>query len=81
MDENFDVNFIKFLIVSVFLAIVAAPIVFFVQNKEKNTVYEVKLSDNTIIRDTLYNKNDYFEDKYGKTYYKSNIIYSKKLSK
>ena len=76
-----DENFIKFSIASLFLAIVAAPIVFFVQNVEKNTIYEVKLSDNTIIRDTLYNKNDYFEDKYGKTYYKSNIIYSKKLSK
>ena len=59
-----DENFIKFFIVSLFLATLATPIVFFVQNKEKNTIYEVKLSDNTIIRDTLYNKNDCFEDKY-----------------
>ncbi|MBM0650970.1 hypothetical protein JMN10_05525 [Capnocytophaga genosp. AHN8471] len=76
-----DENFIKFSIASLFLVILAAPIVLFYENKEKNTIYEVKLSDNTIIRDTLYNKNDCFEDKYGKTYYKSNIIYSKKLSK
>ena len=76
-----DENFIKFVIVSLFLAMLATPIVFFVQNEEKNTIYEVKLSDITIIRDSLYNKNDCFEDKYGKTYYKSNIIYSKKLSK
>ena len=61
-----DENFIKFSIASLFLAILAAPIVLFYENKEKNTIYEVKLSDNTIIRDTLY---------------KSNIIYSKKLSK
>ena len=36
-----DENFIKFVIVSLFLAMLATPIVFFVQNEEKNTIYEV----------------------------------------
>lgn len=47
--------------------------------KEKYTPYELKLSDNTIVRDSLYNEKEYFYDKRGTEYYKTNIIYSKKI--
>ena len=42
--------------------------------------YELKLSDDTIIRDSLQENNDYFYNDKGERYYKSNIIYSKKLN-
>ena len=48
--------------------------------KEKYTPYELKLSDNTIVRDSLCNEKEYFYDKKGTEYYKTNIIYSKKIN-
>ncbi|WP_298822905.1 hypothetical protein [uncultured Capnocytophaga sp.] len=47
--------------------------------KEKYTLYELKLIDNTIVRDSLYNEKEYFYDKKGTQYYKTSIIYSKKI--
>ena len=48
--------------------------------RKRNTLYELKLSDNTIIRDSLCNEKEYFYDKKGTEYYKTNIIYSKKIN-
>lgn len=43
--------------------------------------YELKLNNGDIIRDSLQEGWDYFYNDKGERYYKSNIIYSKKLNK
>lgn len=48
--------------------------------KYKYTLYELKLSDNTIVRDSLCNEKEYFYDKKGTQYYKTSIVYSKKIN-
>lgn len=50
-----------------------------IDKNKKFHLYELKLSDNTIVRDSLYNEKEYFYDKRGTEYYKTNIIYSKKI--
>ena len=54
------------------------------QKKDRNKkfhLYELKLSDGTIVTDSLYSEKEYFYNKKGtKYYYKTYIIYSKKLN-
>lgn len=55
-----------------------------VQEEEKSfpkLYYELKLNNGDIIRDSLQEGWDYFYNDKGERYYKSNIIYSKKLNK
>lgn len=55
-----------------------------VQEEEKSfskLYYELKLNNGDIIRDSLQEGRDYFYNDKGERYYKSNIIYSKKLNK
>lgn len=42
--------------------------------------YELKLNNGDIIRDSLQEGSDYFYNDKGERYYKSNIIYSKKIN-
>lgn len=51
-----------------------------IDKNKKFHPYELKLSDGTIVRDSLYNEKEYFYDKRGIEYYKTNIIYSKKIN-
>lgn len=52
-----------------------------ISQKSHYEYYELKLSDDTIIRDSLQENNDYFSNDKGIKYYKNNIIYSKELNK
>lgn len=47
----------------------------------EKSYYELKLNNDVIIRDSLQESWDYFYNEKGERYYKSNIIYSKKLNK
>lgn len=51
-----------------------------IDKNKKFHLYELKLSDDTILIDSLYNEKEYFYNKKGTEYYKTNIIYSKKLN-
>lgn len=51
-----------------------------IDKNKKFHLYELKLSDGTIVTDSLYSEKEYFYDKKGTEYYKINIIYSKKLN-
>lgn len=75
-DLGLVISFILALVMSVIFAVKLND----KHEKEKYTLYELKLSDNTIIRDSLCNEKEYFYDKKGTEYYKTNIIYSKKIN-
>ena len=47
----------------------------------EKSYYELKLNNDVIIRDSLQESWNYFYNDKGERYYKSNIIYSKKLNK
>ena len=47
----------------------------------EKSYYELKLNNDVIIRDSLQESWNYFYNEKGERYYKSNIIYSKKLDK
>lgn len=51
-----------------------------IDKNKKFHLYELKLSNGTIVTDSLYSEKEYFYDKKGTEYYKTNIIYSKKLN-
>lgn len=51
-----------------------------IDKNKKFHLYELKLSDGTTVTDSLYSEKEYFYDKKGTEYYKTNIIYSKKLN-
>ena len=52
-----------------------------IDKNKKFQLYELKLSDGTIVTDSLYSEKEYFYNKKGtKYYYKTYIIYSKKLN-
>ena len=51
-----------------------------IDKNKKFHLYELKLSDDTIVIDSLYSEKEYFYNKKGTEYYKTNIIYSKKLN-
>ncbi len=75
-DWGLSISFIFTLVISIVFAVKLNDKC----EKEKYTLYELKLSDNTIIRDSLCNEKEYFYDKKGTEYYKTNIIYSKKIN-
>lgn len=52
-----------------------------ISQKSHYEYYELKLNNGDIIRDSLQEGWDYFYNDKGERYYKSNIIYSKKLNK
>lgn len=67
------------------IALLALSVNIEIKNRKKTTdekfhLYELKLSDGTIVTDSLYSEKEYFYNKKGTEYYKSNIIYSKKLN-
>lgn len=78
-DWGFPISFIFTLVISIVFAVKLND-KREKEEKEKYTLYELKLSDNTIIRDSLCNEKEYFYDKKGTEYYKTNIIYSKKIN-
>ena len=51
-----------------------------IDKNKKFHLYELKLSDGTIVTDSLYSEKEYFYNKKGTEYYKKYIIYSKKLN-
>lgn len=71
-----------------FVFLIASCIMLAICLQEKSTIdknkkfhlYELKLSDGTIVTDSLYSEKEYFYNKKGTEYYKINIIYSKKLN-
>lgn len=68
------------------IALLALSVNIEIKNRKKTTtdekfhLYELKLSDGTIVTDSLYSEKEYFYNKKGTEYYKINIIYSKKLN-
>lgn len=73
------ISFVFGVISSIMLAIYLQEQSVIDKNK-KFHLYELKLSDGTIVTDSLYSEKEYFYDKKGTEYYKSSIIYSKKLN-
>lgn len=74
-----ETSFIIFNVSAIMLAIYLQEKSIIDKNK-KFHLYELKLSDGTIVTDSLYSEKEYFYDKKGIEYYKTNIIYSKKLN-
>lgn len=74
-----ETSFIIFNVSAIMLAIYLQEKSIIDKNK-KFHLYELKLSDGTIVTDSLYSEKEYFYDKKGTEYYKTNIIHSKKLN-
>lgn len=74
-----ETSFIIFNVSAIMLAIYLQEKSIIDKNK-KFHLYELKLSDGTIVTDSLYTEKEYFYNKKGTEYYKINIIYSKKLN-
>jgi hypothetical protein len=80
---NSEVNSLFFPVVTLLLASMGYFAFKLQQEKDSfsKSYYELKLNNGDIIRDSLQEGWDYFYNDKGERYYKSNIIYSKKLNK
>lgn len=64
-----------------FLIVMSVTTTLMIKSIPEKSYYELKLNNDVIIRDSLQESWDYFYNEKGERYYKSNIIYSKKLNK